>query len=68
MPLTEYITIIRKDSSSVFLGPSLTMPSRTFKKIEVKRTATRIFLDVKRGDKDEEERDEEDEEFNILHA
>ena len=66
VPLTEYITIIRKDNSSVFLGPSLTMPSRIFKKIEVKRTATRMFLDGKRGDEDEEERDDEDEEFNSM--
>ena len=66
VPLTENITIIRKDNSSVFLGPSLTMPSRTFKKIEIQRTACRIFLGEKRGDEGEEERDEEDEEFNSM--
>ena len=48
VPLTEYVTIIRKDSSSVFLGPSLTMPSRTFKKIKVRKTDCRVFLDEKR--------------------
>jgi hypothetical protein len=66
VPLTEHVTIVRKDKSSIFLGPSLTMPSRIFKKIEVKKTALRCFLDVRRGGEEEKETEVEEEEFNSM--
>ena len=69
VPLTEHVTIVRKDKSSIFLGPSLTMPSRIFKKIEVKKTALRCFLDVRRGgeeEKEDKETEVEEEEFNSM--
>ena len=68
VPLTEYVTIICKDKTSIFLGPSLTMPSRIFQKIEVRKTALRIFLDVRRGGEEEEveETEVEDGEFNSM--
>jgi hypothetical protein len=70
VPLMEYITILRKDKPSVFLGPSLTMPTKIFKKVDVKKTTLRTFLDVKRGGEEEEEaeidEEEEEEEFNSM--
>ena len=66
VPLIEYITIIRKDKPSIFLGPSLTMPTKNFKKVEIKKTSLRTFLDVKRGGEEEEEAAVEEEEFNFV--
>ena len=66
VPLMEYITIIRKDKPLVFLGPSLTMPTKIFKKVEIKKTSLRTFLDVKRGGEEEEEAEVEEEEFNSM--
>ena len=45
--LVENITIVRKNQSTIFLGPSLTLPGKTFKKVEIKKTSQRMFLDVK---------------------
>ena len=52
--LVENITIVRKNQSTIFLGPSLTLPGKTFKKVEIKKTSKRMFLDVKENTKEDE--------------
>ena len=62
IPLIEYVTVFRKDKPPVYLGPSLTMPGKLFRKVEIRKTPQRIFLDVRRGGEEGEEAEGKDEE------